>query len=100
VIVQLLGDISGTRNGLDWPPRGSVVDLPDEEAIRLCEQQMARPYVEVTEARAVVIPVEDRRSLDGHALVPGVTTPLAPEPTPVVAEPTPELAPNRGGKRR
>lgn len=30
--VTLLVSISGTRNGLDWPPAGSVVDLPADEA--------------------------------------------------------------------
>lgn len=33
--VQIRGDISGTRNGVVWPKRGSVVDLPDDEAENL-----------------------------------------------------------------
>lgn len=24
--------LSGTRDGKDWPPRGELVDLPDDEA--------------------------------------------------------------------
>ena len=33
--VQLRVQISGTRDGADWPPPGSVVDLPDDEALGL-----------------------------------------------------------------
>lgn len=30
--VRMLVTISGTRNGVDWPPAGSEVDLPAHEA--------------------------------------------------------------------
>lgn len=30
--ITLIGDVTGTRNGENWPPRGTTVDLPDEEA--------------------------------------------------------------------
>ena len=30
--LKLTVDISGSRNGLPWPPRGEVVDLPEPEA--------------------------------------------------------------------
>lgn len=30
--VQMRVGITGTRNGLDWPAPGGVVDLPDDEA--------------------------------------------------------------------
>lgn len=97
--IQLLGEISGTRNGLDWPPRGTVVDLPDEEAARLCEQQMARPVALVAETVAAVVePVEDRRVLDGSGLVPGHATPVQAD-APFVGEQGPEPA-ARGKARR
>ena len=41
--IRLVGEMSGTRDGQDWPPRGSVVDLPDEEAAQLLARGMARP---------------------------------------------------------
>jgi len=72
--------MSGTRNGQQWPPRGSVVDLPDEEARQLCEQRMARPYVEVVESRAVVEVAEDSRVLGDPAAV--IETVALPEPAP------------------
>lgn len=63
--VELLGDISGTRNGQQWPPRGSVVDLPDAEGAVLCSQGMARPAVDVEADvdRAVVETIEEHRAL-------------------------------------
>jgi hypothetical protein len=33
--VTLIAEISGTRDGVEWPPPGSVVDLPDDEAVAL-----------------------------------------------------------------
>jgi hypothetical protein len=36
-------DVSGTRDGQPWPPRGSVIDLPDDEARQYCESGMAEP---------------------------------------------------------
>lgn len=49
----LLGDISGTRDGQEWPPRGSEVDLPDDEGLRLCAIGMARPVRDDPVERAV-----------------------------------------------
>lgn len=30
--IKLLVDVSGMRNGVDWPGRGAVVELPEDEA--------------------------------------------------------------------
>ena len=30
--IRMLVDIAGTRNGIEWPPRGEVIDIPDLEA--------------------------------------------------------------------
>jgi hypothetical protein len=32
MLVTLKGSVTGTRNGTAWPPRGSTVDLPEDEA--------------------------------------------------------------------
>lgn len=39
--------VSGTRNGEDWPAPGQVVDLPDAEAVSLLNQGMAVPVEEI-----------------------------------------------------
>lgn len=41
MLVRILGDISGTRNGKPWPQRGAVVNLPQGEADSLCGCGMA-----------------------------------------------------------
>jgi hypothetical protein len=35
--------LSGTRNGQDWPARGSEIDLPDAEAVGYIDAGMAEP---------------------------------------------------------
>ena len=30
--VKMQTQISGTRNGQDWPAKGEIIDLPDDEA--------------------------------------------------------------------
>jgi hypothetical protein len=41
VKVVMLGRMTGTRNGKEWPPVGGEIDLPDKEAERLIEHGMA-----------------------------------------------------------
>lgn len=46
-------NISGTRNGSEWPPVGGVVELPDAEAVDLLNARLADPApVEVETATA------------------------------------------------
>jgi hypothetical protein len=71
VRVRLLGDISGTRDGVNWPPRGSEIDLPDDEAAQLCGQQMAEPVVDL-EAGVERAVVDDSATEMREALVPTV----------------------------
>lgn len=35
--------VSGTRNGVPWPPRGAVLDVDDNEGAQLCAGGMAEP---------------------------------------------------------
>lgn len=41
--VKMKVGISGSRNGVDWPPLGEAVDLPDDEAAEMCANGMAEP---------------------------------------------------------
>jgi hypothetical protein len=58
VKILLVGEISGTRDGQEWPPRGSVVELPEDEAVQLCDRGMARPVVETEMVEVAVVPAE------------------------------------------
>lgn len=41
--VQMIGTVSGTRDGLDWPKPGQTIDLPADEAAQLIANKLARP---------------------------------------------------------
>ncbi|WP_426404222.1 hypothetical protein ACN9M0_24795 [Streptomyces sp. R-07] len=41
--VQMRVKVSGTRDGVEWPDRGGVVDLPEEEAAQLVHARLAEP---------------------------------------------------------
>jgi hypothetical protein len=86
VKVLLIGDVSGTRNGQSWPPRGSTIELPDDEAAMLCQQRMATPVVDLegdVETAVVKDPVEER---------------AVAAPDPLTTDKAPALA--RRGQRR
>ncbi len=65
--------ISGPRDGAPWPPKGTVIDLPDAEAEDMIRAGQATPYTAPPETAV--------------APAPETTTPPAPE-TP--APPAPE----------
>jgi hypothetical protein len=46
MLVVMVAQMSGLRDGKPWPPRGHTMDLPDDEALRLLEQQVAVPAVD------------------------------------------------------
>lgn len=50
MIVTMKRQISGTRDGVDWPEPGGTIDVPDDEAATL---------IEIGAAEAV--PVEESR---------------------------------------
>lgn len=41
--VRMVASISGTRDGVDWPQRGEVTDLPAAEAEHMIGQGLATP---------------------------------------------------------
>lgn len=60
--IRLTGDISGTRNGDAWPPRGSEIELPDDEAAALCALRMAVPVVDDKVETAAVKDDSEKRA--------------------------------------
>jgi hypothetical protein len=53
--VRMTVDVSGNRNGEDWPPKGSVIDMPDDEAIGYVEANMALPITTYANSERAVI---------------------------------------------
>ena len=64
MLVTMIGEISGSRDGVPWPPIGGSIDLPEDEAMNLIANRMAIPTVDPERGveRAVVdaAPVETR----------------------------------------
>jgi len=59
MLVRMLERILGTRDGKPWPPRGGVIDLPDNEALALFAHGYAQPVPPAkTPAFAPTEPVE------------------------------------------
>lgn len=71
--VRMKVGVSGTRDGQDWPPRGSVIDLPDAEAQQYCEAGMAEPVAVFDEAETATMPEPEKRTS-------GLTTETGPTP--------------------
>ncbi len=59
--VRMKVDISGTRQGQEWPPRGSVIDLPDDEAAGYCSAGMAEPVAVFNEPELSGPPAPETR---------------------------------------
>jgi hypothetical protein len=59
--VRMRVQVSGQRNGAEWPPVGSVIDLPDDEAAGYCAGGMAEPVTTFAEAETAVPPQPEKR---------------------------------------
>lgn len=48
--------MSGTRNGEEWPAKGEVADLPTAEAAHLCSAGIAEPVADKAEPETATAP--------------------------------------------
>lgn len=71
--VRMRIDQTGTRTGpweggvvatRDWPPRGSIVELPDDEAAHYCQVGMAEPVATFGDdtVETATLPVAEERT--------------------------------------
>lgn len=65
--VTMRVNISGTRDGQDWPRIGESIDLPDAEAVDLLNAGIARPAPAPEPEVAVVPDASERRATKPHA---------------------------------
>lgn len=76
--VRLKVDISGSRGGPDgpteWPPRGSIVDLPDQEGADLCAAGMADPMTDFVKAETATLPEPEQRTANAAEVVSSETS--------------------------
>jgi len=73
--IRLKVGLTGTRNGVEWPPRGSEVELPDQEALEMIQAGMAEPVTSFRNAEKAVPPAAETR----EALVPKRTLKRTPK---------------------
>lgn len=106
MLVRMIGDISGLRDGKPWPRRGHTIDLPEVEARDLLLSDMAVEVkagekAEVETAAVDTKPKQARKagltkaSLNGADEAPVETADAPPEdeaaaPEPPAAEAPPE----------
>jgi hypothetical protein len=71
VKIRMRVDQTGTRTGewepgahvtREWPPRGSIVELPDDEAEHYCSVGMAEPIATFGEAETATLPPAEERT--------------------------------------
>lgn len=70
--VTMIGEISGSRDGVPWPRIGETINLPDDEAIQLIGNRMAVPTVDPeypVETAVVVDPAVEKRTNARGSLV-------------------------------
>lgn len=57
--IRMRATVSGSRDGVPWPGRGEVVDIPDDEAAGYCAIGLAEPVPD--EAETAVAPAPEVR---------------------------------------
>lgn len=74
--IKLLVDLSGMRNGIDWPKRGTVVDLPEDEARSMIRAGMGAESEDDVMIESAVAPEEAETAT--VPAKPGLTTKTGP----------------------
>ncbi|MGV4984518.1 hypothetical protein ACVB8X_13940 [Streptomyces sp. NRAIS4] len=91
--IRMKTAVSGSRNGVPWPPRGGTVELPDDEAAGLCASGMAEPVADDEVETATVPDDAEERALTTETAAP--VTPSAP-----AAEAEPMAPPKKASPAR
>lgn len=89
--IVLQADVSGTRNGQSWPPRGTTVDLPDDEAAQMIRASLALP---LADSEQVASEATRRAAAGFEEIIPGPAPVVPPSGDPVH---TPTAEPYEGG---
>lgn len=63
--VRMKVQISGTRDGQEWPAGGGEVELPDEEGAHLCASGLAVPLADGDEPETATAPEAEKRPARG-----------------------------------
>ncbi|MCI3277522.1 hypothetical protein [Streptomyces cylindrosporus] len=88
--IRMKTTVSGSRNGVPWPPRGETVELPDDEATALCASGMAEPVEHDEEASEAIGDEETRPAPDDDVEKRTLTTQTAAAVTPGAGDSQPK----------
>lgn len=61
--IRMRADVSGSRDGKLWPPRGGTLELPDGEGAALCVSGIAEPVADDKVEKAVPDDDSEKRVL-------------------------------------
>ncbi len=61
--IRMKVQVSGTRDGQEWPGKGAEVDLPDDEAAQVCAAGLAEP-VAGDEPEKAVLPAAETSDVE------------------------------------
>jgi len=56
--------ISGTRNGIEWPTPGGEINLPEREAVKLLNQRMAVAVEDAPKVEKATAPKTEEKRED------------------------------------
>jgi hypothetical protein len=69
--IKMKVGMSGTLNGVPWPPQGGVADVPDVVGAKLCASGLADPVAEEKKVeKAVALEPEKRAEVAKPAAKP------------------------------
>lgn len=61
--IRMKAQVSGTRNGADWPARGEEMDVTDAEGAAYCAAGMAEP-VRADDVETATVPADGITTAD------------------------------------
>lgn len=77
--IKLKVHLSGARNGKAWPPRGSVIEVPDAEGADMCAGGLATPVADTDgDVETAIMDAAEQRADDGTDGGGPVTTETGP----------------------
>lgn len=63
--IRMKTQVSGSRNGVPWPPRGGVLDVPDDEGAELCASGVSVPVADEADDSVETATVPDDAETGG-----------------------------------
>ena len=84
--VRMIADVSGTRDGKDWPKRGELVDIPDAEARDLIVARVAAEADDKDAEAEVNAELESTTLTTGTGPVESAAADTKPKPRPATTK--------------